>query len=404
MFFKLAWRNIWRNKVRSFITMGLIFLFTMQVIFFQSLKKGTMLSVIDGLAGGYLGYVHVHEKGYWDQPFLDYAMEECDSLDQIVLNEKGIKGVSHRISSGALLSTDTNTFYGSIVGVNIEEEKTVTGLLDNLGEEKDPFRNGGVIVAKGLAENYNIGVGDTIAFTGQGMYGTFAAGLLPVNKIMKINAMEVNSRLIIMDLNLMKSMLSAEGFVSEMIVGIKDKSQAVEMTNQLKSVVDTSKYEVMSWKDLRPEFDQMNELNDAGNVIMAGILYMLVFFGFFGSTLMMLSERNREFGMLISIGMSKISLILTLFYETFIMAIMSGVAAFLIAFPVIYYVQENPIELTGQLKEDYEAYGMEAIMKTVVDPELFAQNAMIVIGLAILVNFLTLFKIGRLKAVEAVKS
>lgn len=403
MFLKLAWRNIWRNKVRSFITMGLIFLFTMQVIFFQSLKKGTMLSVIDGLAGGYLGYVHIHEKGYWDQPFLDYAMLDNDSLDQIVLNEQGISGISHRISSGALFSNDTSTFYGSIVGVDIQEEQITTGLLANLSDGTKPFENGGVIIAKGLAEKYNIKVGDTIAFTGQGMYGTFAAGLLPVNEIIKINAMEVNSRLIIMDLDKMKEMLSAEGFVSEIIVGLKDKSEAQDITKQLISVIDTSKYEVMSWKNLRPEFDQMNELNNAGNVIMAGILYMLVFFGFFGSTLMMLSERNIEFGMLVSIGMSKFTLILTLFYETLIMAILSGLSAFLMAFPVIYYVQENPIELTGKIKEDYEAYGMEAIMKTVVDPELFAQNALIVLCLAILVNFLTIFKIVRLKAVEAVK-
>lgn len=401
MFFKLAWRNIWRNKTRSFITMTLIFLFTLQVICFQSLKKGTMLAVIDGLAGGYLGYVHVHEKGYWDTPFLDNAMETDEELIEVIKSVDKVEGVSERMSAGVLITGDTSSFYGMLVGVNVDHE--VTGLLDNLQNGMDAFKNKGVVVSEGLAKKQNVALGDTLAFTSQGMYGSFAADLMIVREIMKVNTLEMNGRLLIVDNQYFKDVFMAEGFTSELIIGVKKQQNSEEVRDQLISKLDTSEYEVMSWKDLRPEFDQMNELNNAGNAIMAGILYLLVFFGFLGTTMMMISERKREFGVLISIGLSKIKLIWINFLETLLMAVLAGAFAFLVAFPLVYYFQENPIELSGALKQDYEAYGMDAVLKTTVDVSLFANNAFIVLVLALIVNLISAFKVLSIRPVDALK-
>ncbi len=401
MFFKLAWRNIWRNKTRSFITMGLIFLFTLQVISFQSLKKGTMLAVIDGLAGGYLGYVHVHEKDYWDTPFLENAMESDDALIEQIKSADKVDGVSARMSTGVLISQDSSTFFGMLVGVDVEDE--VTGLLEELKDREHCFDDNGVVVSEGLAKKHNILLGDTLAFTGQGMYGSFAADLMVVREIMTVNTLEMNGRLLIVSNDYFREAFTAEGFTSELVVGVEKQQDAEKVRDAIVAKVDTAKYEVFSWKELRPEFDQMNELNDAGNAIMAGILYLLVFFGFLGTTMMMISERKREFGVLISIGLSKYKLMLINFIETVTMSVLAGGFAFLVAFPLIYYFQENPVELTGAMKQDYEAYGMDAILKTTVDIDLFATNAAIVFALAVIVNIISAIKVLSIRLVDALK-
>jgi putative ABC transport system permease protein len=401
MFFKLAWRNIWRNKTRSFITMGLIFLFTLQVISFQSLKKGTMLAVIDGLAGGYLGYVHVHEKDYWETPFLENAMESDDELIEQIKSADKVDGVSARMSTGVLISQDSSTFFGMLVGVDVEDE--VTGLLEELKEREHCFDDRGVVVSEGLAKKHNILIGDTLAFTGQGMYGSFAADLMIVREIMTVNTLEMNGRLLIVSNNYFRETFTAEGFTSELVVGVEKQQDAELVRDAIIAKVDTSKYEVFSWKELRPEFDQMNELNDAGNVIMAGILYLLVFFGFLGTTMMMISERKREFGVLISIGLSKYKLMLINFIETVTMSLLAGGLAFLLAFPLIYHFQENPIELYGSMKQDYEAYGLDAILKTTVDIDLFLTNAVIVFALAVIVNIISAIKVLSIRPVDAIK-
>ena len=96
-----------------------------------------MLAVIDGLAGGYLGYVHVHEKDYLDTPFLENAMESDDALIEQIKSADKVDGVSARMSTGVLISQDSSTFFGMLVGVDVEDE--VTGLLEELKDREHCF-------------------------------------------------------------------------------------------------------------------------------------------------------------------------------------------------------------------------------------------------------------------------
>ena len=64
----------------------------------------------------------------------------------------------------------------------------------------------------------------------------------------------------------------------------------------------------MTWKETLPEIEQTITADSAGGLIMAFILYVIVVFGMFGTVLMMTEERKYEFGVLISVGMSRIRL------------------------------------------------------------------------------------------------
>ena len=81
----------------------------------------------------------------------------------------------------------------------------------------------------------------------------------------------------------------------------------VESPNKVKSIAQYlgDGYEVMTWKQMIPELDQLFQAKMAQNVIMSGVLYLVIAFGIFGTILMMLNERLHEFGILIAIGMKK---------------------------------------------------------------------------------------------------
>jgi ABC-type antimicrobial peptide transport system permease subunit len=85
------------------------------------------------------------------------------------------------------------------------------------------------------------------------------------------------------------------------------------------------------------------------------------------------------------------------------MSLLAGGLAFLLAFPLIYHFQENPIELYGSMKQDYEAYGLDAILKTTVDIYLFLTNAVIVFALAVIVNIISAIKVLSIRPVDAIK-
>ena len=77
----------------------------------------------------------------------------------------------------------------------------------------------------------------------------------------------------------------------------------------------------MSWDELQPELVSMIEADKAGGVFMKAILYMIITFGIFGTILMMISERKRELGVMIAIGMQRHKLGIILFFETLIYGI-----------------------------------------------------------------------------------
>ncbi len=74
--------------------------------------------------------------------------------------------------------------------------------------------------------------------------------------------------------------------------------------------------------------NQMDADNKSG-AIMIGILYLVIAFGIFGTVLMMTTERRREFGVLVAIGMQKSKLAAIVSLEMIyigLLGIFSGVA------------------------------------------------------------------------------
>ena len=91
MNFKLAWRNIWRNKRRSFITIGSILFAVFFALIMRSFQEGMYEMMIDNMVSISTGHLQVHKEGYWEDRSIDNIM----TLDQDVLKEKEKKMVKY---------------------------------------------------------------------------------------------------------------------------------------------------------------------------------------------------------------------------------------------------------------------------------------------------------------------
>ena len=83
MEFKLAWRNIFRNKRRSIITISSIIFAVIFSVTMRSLQHGAYDNMLKNIVGNYLGYVQIHYKGFWKEKTIDnsYYIEDLDSLN-----------------------------------------------------------------------------------------------------------------------------------------------------------------------------------------------------------------------------------------------------------------------------------------------------------------------------------
>ena len=148
----------------------------------------------------------------------------------------------------------------------------------------------------------------------------------------------------------------------------------------------------------------MIEADRAGGLVMKGILYMIITFGVFGTILMMVSERKRELGVMIAIGMQRIRLGSVLFLETMMMGILGALAGIAASIPLAYYFFKNPIAITGDVAKSFIEMGIEPQFTFSMHPEVFYIQAFIVFIITLIIGLLPIFKSLTLKLTKALRS
>ncbi len=404
MVFKIAWRNIWRNKRRTIITAASIFFAVLFSVASESMNRGVFDSMIDGTVSFYMGYAQVLKKGYWEDRTLDESFELTEELRAQLTSTKGVDDIAPRLESFALASYGKITKSALVIGIDPQKEDHLTGLSKRVKsgtylEEADKS----VLLSEGLAKKLKLAVNDTIILISQGYHGVNAAGRYPIKGLVSFGSPELNAKMIYMPLATAEEFYGAYSLVTSVVLDIKDKNAAREATIALGKSLDLAQYELMDWKAMMPEIMNMKEMKESSNKIVTFILYLIISFGIFGTILMMTQERQYEFGVLLSIGMQRRKLAITTWIETIFLGFMGATVGIAISYALMYYLMINPIVVTGDMAETYAKFGIEPLLPASVDWDIFTTQAIIVF---MVTSFLALYpciSIWRMKPVSAMR-
>ena len=160
----------------------------------------------------------------------------------------------------------------------------------------------------------------------------------------------------------------------------------------------------MRWNEMMPDLQQNIEVDNASGIIMLSILYIVIAFGVFGTVMMMVSERAREFAILISVGMKRWRLLITLALETLMVSFLGVVAGIFSSIPIILYLAYNPIDLSGSNMADlYEQLSIEPILSFSAQPNIFISQALVVFIIALVTISYPLLFIRRLDPAQTIR-
>jgi len=399
---KLTWRNLWRNRRRTIITMASISFAVVLAIVIKSLQDGVFDNLIKNVVSFYSGYIQVHKKGYHDEQVLENSFTLSDSLIKKI-EQPAVKTIVPRIESFALASTGNTTKGCMVVGTDPGKEDELTSLKSKLISGTYFIKDeNAAMIAEGLARRLNLSVNDTIVLLGQGYQGAIAAGKYPIKGVIKFGQPQLNDGMVYLPLVTAQDFLSAENIVTSIALAIDDPQNLDTIQQSVASKLD-DEYEVMTWKQMMPEVQNHMKADAAGFYVWTGILYLIIAFGIFGTVLMMTAERKYEFGMLIAIGMKKVKLGKMLIAETILISISGTLTGMLISVPVVLYLQKNPIQFTGNRAKAYENFGFEAIFPAIFNGNIFLSQAFIVLTIALIIGIYPLWRVSRLDPVKAMK-
>lgn len=406
MIFKIAWRNIYRNKKRSLITITSIFAALFLIIFMRALQFGFYDNLIKTVVESYAGYVEVHAKGFWDNQNLENSMVVDNELIKNIESVNGVENTVERLQSFSLISTGEKTRGGVINGVVIEDEQKITDWNKNIIDGSFQLERNEIIIAKGIAEYFDLQIGDSLILYGQGYRGMMAAGKYPVKGIIDLKNPNLNKLGIFMTLESARDYVSSDNISTHIIIDKRQYYSEDKILNDLESIL-SSDYEVMTWKETLPEIEQTITADSAGGLIMAFILYIIVVFGMFGTVLMMTEERKYEFGVLISIGMSRIRLFSIILVETVILSMIGVVLAILVTYPISYYFYLNPINIVTLMGEGadvmIEEFGFDPVVPFSISLDIPFSHALIIFIFSLLISVYPAIRIFRLNPVKSMK-
>ena len=406
MIFKIAWRNIYRNKKRTLITVTSIFAALFLIILMRALQFGFYDNIIKTVVESYAGYVEVHAEGYWDNQSLDNSMEVNQKLINDISSVEGVENIVQRLQTFSLISMGEKTKGGVINGVDISDEQKITDWNKKMVSGSFDLGENEIIVGKGIAEYFDIRENDTLILYGQGYRGMMAAGKYPVKGVIDLKNPDLNKLGIFMTIESARDYVSSEMISTHIII---DKEQYYDEEKIVKdlSQILSKDYEIMTWKKTLPEIEQTITADNAGGLIMAFILYIIVVFGMFGTVLMMTEERKYEFGVLISIGMSRIRLFGIILIETIILSMIGVLLAIILTYPISYYFNLNPIDMAALMGEGadqmMEDLGFSPLAPMSISWDIPLSHALVIFIFSLLISIYPAIKILNLNPVKSMK-
>lgn len=403
MLVKLAWKNLWRNRNRTIITMASIFFAVILTVLTTSLQEGTFNNLVKNVVSFYSGYAQVHKQGYWDEQILDNSFELSPGMESRILQDKNVTAITPRLESFALASANDITKGSLVVGIEPGKEHMITLLRDKLVQgayinDKD----NAVLLADGLAKRLRLNVGDTIILIGQGYHGSTAAGKYPVKGIVKFGSPDLNDKALFMPLVTAQDLYSAYGMITSFILSLDNTDELNVTANSVQNYLGQD-YEVMTWEQMMPDIKQHIQSDTNNMKYIAGVLYLLVCFGIFGTLLMMMVERKFEMGMLVAIGMKKTKMVGLFLFESFFSVLLGCVLGIIASIPVVYYFNRHPLRFGGETAEAYSKFGFEPIFPTSLNPSNFIDQGLTVLIIGLLLSLYPIYKVIRLNPVTAMK-
>lgn len=402
---KLAWKNLWRNRSRTAITISAIFFAVILSVTTSSLQDGVFDHFIRNMVSFYSGYIQVHKNGYWDQQILDNGFETNGPLEDQVVQNPNVESVAPRIESYALASVQELTKGCMVMGISPEWEDRITFLRSKIiqGKYFENNESGNVaLLAEGLALRLNLQLHDTIILISQGYHGAMAAGKYLVQGIVKFGSPQLNDQLLYLPLPVAQEFFSGENLVTSYVLSLQTENNLEATAKTLQAGLGTA-YEVMTWMQMMPEVEQHIKTDKGSMYIISGILYTLIGFGIFGTLLMMMAERKYEMGMLIAIGMKKNKLIVVLLAESVLNVFIGCMAGILVSIPIVFYLKQNPLRFGGEMAEIYERFGFEPVFPASTNVWIFVTQGVIVLIMGFVLSLYPMIKVLGMDPVTAMK-
>lgn len=390
MYLKLAWRNIWRNKKRTLISIFAVFLAVSLSIFVRSQYLGSYEIMMQNTVGSFLGYIKIEIKKNPKNPNVNKTFQYNPKSKKNIESLKSVKNAVPRLSLTSFVGNPKQKKVAFILGIDPKLEQYISNPQQRLIQGKYFSQNAekAVILAENLAKKLKLKVGDSLAIFPKDSVEIPVPKYFLVKGIAKIPQPDLNQKLLYLPLQTCQDLFKMQNHISAYILDIDNLEQIKAIQQKVQHKIDKDKLSTITWEESNPELKQILLVQNIATNIVVFVLYMIVGFGIFGTILMMLTERQKECKTLISIGLKRQKLALMLFTEIMVLTALGVMMSNIFMYSLLFYLHNNPIQLSGEMAQLMQEVGMPAKIYYSMDTHIFLKQSIIIFSLT---SFLALY-------------
>lgn len=301
--FAAAWRNLWRNRRRTAITLGAVTSSTVAVIVFAGLLRGMIASMVGNITNLSVGEVQIHAPGYVEDREIYASIEGAPGI-LAAAAARGIPAAARSYGYG-LVAHGTKSAGARFEGVDPAREREVFDLarhVDPGGAFLAETAGHGMVLGRKLARSLGVTVGSEIVVVVQASDGSLGNDLFTVTGILQSIGGEIDRGAAIVHRDDFETLFVSGGRVHEIAANTRGRVPLEDLRRQLAALAPGE--EVRTWRQLKPIWADLVTIMGSITWVISAILFLAAGLGVMNTMLMAANERVREFGVLKALGAS----------------------------------------------------------------------------------------------------
>lgn len=403
MIIKIAFKNIWRNSLRSWtviiaITLG-IFGGLAVISTATGLSKMRQNNAIDT----YISHIQIHDTNYLQYARINDTIFQKEELISFIKSSKFTSGISSRIKTESFIQSAGGTSGVILNGIIPYNEKNVTGIYKKLDQGnylKNYKRKPPIIISQILSTKLNAKINTTIQCTFLNAQGESSVCLFKVVDIYNTNNSlydEINAFVKMEDL---REYTQLSG-IHEIVIKLENEFNVESFRSKL--IQQFPNHQIDSWRGIAPELGYADKMMNLILIIFLIIIMLALAFGIINTMLMAVIERKKELGMLLSIGMNKRKVFWMIIWESIFLALISGPLGLLSSYLAITTFANHGIDLSFAAT-GLKSVGIESTIYPYVEDRFYYIISFLVILTAILSSIYPAMRALKLNPSETLRT
>ena len=377
---KMAWRNLWRNRRRTAITLSaIVFGIFLSVVMMamQDRNWADMIRLAARLGAGHVTYQHPE---YLDSPTLSRPVGGTGELKRLAVGNPRVIRVVERITGFNMLSTARDNIGAGFIAVSPEEEDEETlSLLEAIveGEFFESSNDRGIILGERLASNLDVELGSRLVYTLTDKEGEIVSELARVRGIIRTGSPSVDGGICLLPIGTLRE---AIGFAPDEAIQVAAFIDDQRVTDRVAADLAggaPAGVAVLPWHELQPDLAVFIAMKVGGAKVMMLVLALLVAAGIFNTLFVSVMERLREFGIMLAVGFSPQQLFRLVMLESAWLAVVGLAGAALVTIGPYLYLASTGIDMSGLIPaEQMEVAGVG--MSTTMQVGIYGESVVLI--------------------------